>query len=55
MPEKFDKASHAFGGRRTKRTETMYKKVAESPIYLCYGMHPLFNVVTNIKIYRMRY
>lgn len=44
-----DKASHAFGGRRTKRTETMYKSGGVSYIYLCYGMHPLFNVVTNIK------
>jgi DNA-3-methyladenine glycosylase len=42
-----DKACHAFGGRRTKRTETMYAQGGISYVYLCYGMHYLFNVVTN--------
>jgi len=42
-----DKASHAFGGRRTKRTETMYMSGGHAYVYLCYGMHHLFNVVTN--------
>lgn len=42
-----DKASHAFGGRRTKRTETMYGKGGICYVYLCYGIHHLFNVVTN--------
>jgi DNA-3-methyladenine glycosylase len=44
-----DRASHAFGGRRTKRTETMYAIGGTAYIYLCYGMHGLFNVVTNQK------
>lgn len=43
-----DKASHAFGGRRTKRTETMYAHGGTAYIYLCYGIHHLFNVVTNV-------
>ena len=43
----FDKASHAYGNRRTKRTETMYKAGGIAYIYLCYGIHSLFNVVTN--------
>ncbi len=43
-----DKASHAYGDRRTKRTETMYKSGGIAYIYLCYGIHSLFNVVTNI-------
>lgn len=43
----FDKASHAFGGRRTNRTETMYAKGGTAYVYLCYGIHHLFNVVTN--------
>lgn len=42
-----DKASHAFGGRRTQRTETMFGKPGISYVYLCYGVHSLFNVVTN--------
>ena len=42
-----DKASHAAGGRRTKRNEVMYGKGGVSYVYLCYGIHHLFNVVTN--------
>lgn len=42
-----DKASHASGGKRTLRTETMYRTGGISYIYLCYGIHHLFNVVTN--------
>lgn len=42
-----DKASHAYGGRRTNRTETMYSKGGVSYVYLCYGIHRLFNIVTN--------
>jgi len=42
-----DKASHAFGGRRTARNEIMYAKGGFAYIYLCYGIHHLFNVVTN--------
>lgn len=41
-----DKASHAFGGKRTPRTETIYAKGGIAYVYLCYGMHNLFNVVT---------
>ena len=44
-----DRASHAYGGRRTRRTETIYQKGGVAYIYLCYGMHHLFNVVTNIE------
>jgi DNA-3-methyladenine glycosylase len=42
-----DKASHAYGGRRTNRTETMYSVGGVSYVYLCYGIHRLFNIVTN--------
>ncbi len=42
-----DKASHAYGGRRTKRTEVMFGKAGTAYVYLCYGIHFLFNVVTN--------
>lgn len=44
-----DKASHAYGNRRTKRTETMYCEGGVVYIYLCYGIHSLLNVVTNKK------
>ena len=42
-----DKASHAYGGRRTKRTEPIYGQGGTAYVYLCYGLHHLFNVVTN--------
>ncbi|MDR0691644.1 MAG: DNA-3-methyladenine glycosylase [Prevotellaceae bacterium] len=44
-----DKASHAYGGRRTPRTDVMYWAGGHAYIYLCYGMYSLFNVVTNVK------
>ncbi|HNW75478.1 MAG TPA: DNA-3-methyladenine glycosylase [Bacteroidales bacterium] len=42
-----DKASHAWNGRRTARTEIMYRRAGTAYVYLCYGIHSLFNVVTN--------
>jgi DNA-3-methyladenine glycosylase len=42
-----DKASHAYGNRRTARTEVMYSSGGYSYVYLCYGIHHLLNVVTN--------
>ena len=44
-----DKASHAFGGRRTKRTDIMFSEGGIAYVYLCYGIHSLFNVVTNVE------
>ena len=44
-----DKASHAYGDRRTRRTEPMYGPGGIAYVYLCYGIHHLFNVVTNVK------
>ncbi len=44
-----DRASHAWNGRRTKRTETMYLPGGISYVYFTYGMHHLFNVVTAGK------
>jgi DNA-3-methyladenine glycosylase len=43
-----DKASHAYGGRRTARTEIMYATGGVAYVYLCYGIHHLFNVVTHV-------
>lgn len=44
-----DKASHAYNGRFTPRTSTMYKAGGVSYVYLCYGIHYLFNVVTGLE------
>lgn len=42
-----DRACHAYGDRRTARTETMFQAGGVAYIYLCYGIHHLFNVVTG--------
>jgi DNA-3-methyladenine glycosylase len=44
-----DRASHAWNNRRTHRTEVMYARGGTAYVYLCYGIHHLFNVVTNIE------
>lgn len=44
-----DKASHAYGGRRTNRTETLYQQGGISYVYLCYGIHYLFNIVSSVE------
>lgn len=44
-----DRASHAWNGRRTARTEIMFGDAGKAYIYLCYGIHHLFNIVTNKK------
>jgi DNA-3-methyladenine glycosylase len=42
-----DKASHAWNGRRTQRTEIMFGEGGTAYVYLCYGIHHMFNIVTN--------
>ena len=44
-----DRASHAWNGRRTNRTETMYGIGGTAYVYFVYGMYHQFNVVTNIE------
>ena len=44
-----DKASHSFGMRRTARNEPMYGAGGIAYVYICYGMHQMFNIVTNAK------
>lgn len=44
-----DRASHAYGNRRTKRTEIMFHEGGVAYVYLCYGMYSLFNIITNIE------
>ena len=43
-----DRASHAYGGRRTKRTETMYRAGGVAYVYFVYGMYYQFNVVSGL-------
>jgi DNA-3-methyladenine glycosylase len=44
-----DKASHAYNNRRTARTEIMYSEGGCAYVYLCYGIHSLFNIVTSVE------
>lgn len=44
-----DKAAHSYGGRRTKRVEVMYGEAGFSYVFVIYGMHFCFNVVTREK------
>ena len=43
-----DRASHAYAGRRTLRTETMYARGGTAYVYFVYGMYHQFNVVTGV-------
>lgn len=43
-----DKASHASKGR-TARTEVMYGGGGRAYVYLCYGLHQMFNIVTSVE------
>lgn len=44
-----DKAAHSYGGRRTPRVEVMYGNPGFSYVFIVYGMHYCFNVVTREK------
>ena len=44
-----DWACHAHSQRRTKRTEIMYHAGGVAYVYLCYGIHHLFNIITNVQ------
>jgi DNA-3-methyladenine glycosylase len=44
-----DRASHAFGNRITPRTSTMFMQGGIAYVYLCYGIHEMFNIVTNTE------
>lgn len=43
-----DRASHASKGR-TPRTEVMFGEGGKAYVYLCYGIHQMFNIVTSSK------
>lgn len=44
-----DRASHAYGNRNTPRTSVMFKHGGIAYVYLCYGIHEMFNVVTSTE------
>ena len=43
-----DRACHAFGGRRTKRTEVLFGEAGHAYVYLIYGLYCCLNVVTGL-------
>jgi DNA-3-methyladenine glycosylase len=43
-----DKASHARFGA-TARTSVMFGPAGRSYVYLCYGIHEMFNIVTGVE------
>ncbi len=42
-----DRAAHSYGGRRTARTEAMYGPAGHAYLFLIYGLHWQFNLVTG--------
>lgn len=44
-----DKGCHAYQNKLTERTSTMFEIGGTSYVYVCYGIHNLFNVVTGPK------
>ncbi|MEO3404880.1 DNA-3-methyladenine glycosylase [Mucilaginibacter sp. CAU 1740] len=44
-----DRASHAYGNRNTQRTSVMFKQGGIGYVYLCYGIHEMFNIVISVE------
>src|SRR5688572_952869 len=44
-----DRGSHAYMDRKTERNKTMYESGGVAYVYICYGIHDMFNVVTNTE------
>lgn len=42
-----DKASHAYNGRRTERTEPLFKEGGIAYVYFIYGLYHCFNVISG--------
>ncbi len=43
-----DRASHAYGGRRTERTETIFLEGGHAYVYLIYGIYSCMNITANV-------
>ena len=46
---KIDKASHAYNGRRTERTEPLFKEGGIAYVYFIYGKYYCFNVISGLE------
>jgi len=44
-----EKGCHAYQNKMTNRNKVMFKSGGYTYVYLCYGIHNLFNVVTNVE------
>lgn len=44
-----DKASHAYNGRRTDRTEPLFQEGGIAYVYFIYGLYHCFNVISGEK------
>ncbi len=44
-----ERGCHAFNNNLTDRNKVMFEEGGIAYVYLCYGIHHLFNVVTNKK------